>query len=226
VAGVIYMDEEKKAEFYKKFPVLKELPSRNVIIMSDEFIKKMYNIYLSAFFEILGEEYPSDEGVVLSGNVLCVNYGLDSIYKATDNILQAYLQKEGYSYISNVDENDICRINYINKILSYMITIIGLSVIYFLVIIIWNCFRFAEEKDKLKLYSELGAEQSKLSGIGIIRFGIEAGMAVFGGIIISCAVLSHKYCVVYLFTAGVITLLCGVAVRIIYSRGLRQKDRG
>lgn len=225
VAGVIHMDEEKKSEFYEKFPVLKEFPSRNVIIVSEELLKKIYNAHLSVFFKILGEEYPSDENVALSGNVLCVNYGLDSIYKATDNMLQAYLQKEGYFFVSNVEENNICRINYVNKILSYMITIIGLSIIYFLVIIIWNCFKFMEEKDKLVLYSELGAEKKKLSGIGVIRYGVEAGMAFLFGMIICCAALSYKYCAVYLFTAAVITLLCGASVWIIYARGLYRKER-
>lgn len=217
IAGVVYLNDEIKENLYAKFPLLEKLSAQNVIMASENLVHRMYQSNAQVFCELLEKEYNAQEYDDLSGNILCVNYSLDSIYQATDNIVQANLEAEGFSCFSNVEENNVYRMNYINKILIYMITIIALSLIYILMIVIWNYFTLQAEKDTLKLYAEFGVAPKQLMGSGILRYILEmaAGIPIGGIVCVICA--NAAYCGIYFMVYLAFMFFCGMMTALMYS---------
>lgn len=226
IAGVVYLNDEIKENLYAKFPLLEKLPAQNVIMASENLVHRMYQSNAQVFCELLEKEYNAQEYDDLSGNILCVNYSLDSIYQATDNIVQANLEAEGFSCFSNVEENNVYRMNYINKILIYMITIIALSLIYILIIVIWNYFTLQAEKDTLKLYAEFGVAPKQLIGSGILRYILEmaAGIPIGGIVCVICA--NAAYCGIYFMVYLAFMFFCGMMTALMYSGAvLRERKK-
>ena len=98
----------------------------------------------------------------LRENVVTVSYGLSALYQAADEVLRAYLDSYGYSYVSHFEENNVYRIQYLNQLFFYGITIAGILLLYGLILVVWSLFYLQEQKKRIRLLMELGMERSAI----------------------------------------------------------------
>lgn len=109
-----------------------------------------------------GKEYDPEQYRDLGQNVMTVSYGLSALYQATDEVLRAYLDSYGYSYASHFEENNVYRIQYLNQLFFYGITIAGILLLYGLILVVWSLFYLQEQKKRIRLLMELGMERSAI----------------------------------------------------------------
>ena len=108
------------------------------------------------------KEYDPEQDRDLGQNVMTVSYGLSALYQATDEVLRAYLDSYGYSYVSHFEENNVYRIQYLNQLFFYGITIAGILLLYGLILVVWSLFYLQEQKKRIRLLMELGMERSAI----------------------------------------------------------------
>lgn len=77
-------------------------------------------------------------------------------------MLRAYLDSYGYSYASHFEENNVYRIQYLNQLFFYGITIAGILLLYGLILVVWSLFYLQEQKKRIRLLMELGMERSAI----------------------------------------------------------------
>lgn len=223
VVGIVYLDEQTKNALYEKIPLLKEFPTQEIRILSENFVNDRYLTQAEVLCSYLKKEYHPEDYQDLSANVVTVSYGLDSLYQATDNMVQAYLQTEGYSYISHVEENNTYRSRYLNQIFAYIITMLGTVLLYFLVLVIWNYFQMQAEKTWLQLYQELGMETRQIAGGVVLRYLLEiAAGALIGGLGLLCMGAMTDI-TGYIMTALAFMVIGTAVTAILYGSALRKR---
>lgn len=126
VAAVVYLDEENETAFYEKFPILKEMNAQEYWIMPESVVYNRYQLSAKRMCTVMEKEYDPEQYRDLGQNVMTVSYGLSALYQATDEVLRAYLDSYGYSYASHFEENNVYRIQYLNQLFFYGITIAGI----------------------------------------------------------------------------------------------------
>ena len=140
VAAVVYLDEENETAFYEKFPILKEMNAQEYWIMPESVVYNRYQLSAKRMCTVMEKEYDPEQYRDLGQNVMTVSYGLSALYQATDEVLRAYLDSYGYSYASHFEENNVYRIQYLNQLFFYGITIAGILLLYGLILVVWSLF--------------------------------------------------------------------------------------
>lgn len=125
VAAVVYLDEENETAFYEKFPILREMNAQEYWIMPESVVYNRYQLSAKRMCTVMEKEYDPAQYQDLRENVVTVSYGLSALYQAADEVLRAYLDSYGYSYVSHFEENNVYRIQYLNQLFFYGITIAG-----------------------------------------------------------------------------------------------------
>lgn len=138
VAAVVYLDEENETAFYEKFPILKEMNAQEYWIMPESVVYNRYQLSAKRMCTVMEKEYDPEQYRDLGQNVMTVSYGLSALYQATDEVLRAYLDSYGYSYASHFEENNVYRIQYLNQLFFYGITIAGILLLYGLILVVWS----------------------------------------------------------------------------------------
>ena len=136
VAAVVYLDEENETAFYEKFPILKEMNAQEYWIMPESVVYNRYQLSAKRMCTVMEKEYDPEQYRDLGQNVMTVSYGLSALYQATDEVLRAYLDSYGYSYASHFEENNVYRIQYLNQLFFYGITIAGILLLYGLILVV------------------------------------------------------------------------------------------
>ena len=162
VAAVVYLDEENETAFYEKFPILKEMNAQEYWIMPESVVYNRYQLSAKRMCTVMEREYDPEQYRDLGQNVMTVSYGLSALYQATDEVLRAYLDSYGYSYVSHFEENNVYRIQYLNQLFFYGITIAGILLLYGLILVVWSLFYLQEQKKRIRLLMELGMERSAI----------------------------------------------------------------
>ena len=162
VAAVVYLDEENETAFYEKFPILKEMNAQEYWIMPESVVYNRYQLSAKRMCTVMEKEYDPEQYRDLGQNVMTVSYGLSALYQATDEVLRAYLDSYGYSYASHFEENNVYRIQYLNQLFFYGITIAGILLLYGLILVVWSLFYLQEQKKRIRLLMELGMERSAI----------------------------------------------------------------
>ena len=162
VAAVVYLDEENETAFYEKFPILKEMNAQEYWIMPESVVYNRYQLSAKRMCTVMEKEYDPEQYRDLGQNVMTVSYGLSALYQATDEVLRAYLDSYGYSYASHFEENNVYRIQYLNQLFFYGITIAGILLLYGLILVVWSLFYLQEQKKRMRLLMELGMERSAI----------------------------------------------------------------
>lgn len=162
VAAVVYLDEENETAFYEKFPILKEMNAQEYWIMPESAVYNRYQLSAKRMCTVMEKEYDPEQYRDLGQNVMTVSYGLSALYQATDEVLRAYLDSYGYSYASHFEENNVYRIQYLNQLFFYGITIAGILLLYGLILVVWSLFYLQEQKKRIRLLMELGMERSAI----------------------------------------------------------------
>lgn len=162
VAAVVYLDEENETAFYEKFPILKEMNAQEYWIMPESVVYNRYQLSAKRMCTVMEKEYDSAQYQDLRENVVTVSYGLSALYQAADEVLRAYLDSYGYSYVSHFEENNVYRIQYLNQLFFYGITIAGILLLYGLILVVWSLFYLQEQKKRIRLLMELGMERSAI----------------------------------------------------------------
>lgn len=162
VAAVVYLDEENEAAFYEKFPILREMNAQEYWIMPESVVYNRYQLSAKRMCTVMEKEYDPAQYQDLRENVVTVSYGLSALYQAADEVLRAYLDSYGYSYVSHFEENNVYRIQYLNQLFFYGITIAGVLVLYGLILVVWSLFYLQEQKGRTRLLMELGMERSAI----------------------------------------------------------------
>ena len=162
VAAVVYLDEENETAFYEKFPILKEMNAQEYWIMPESVVYNRYQLSAKRMCTVMEKEYDPEQYRDLGQNVMMVSYGLSALYQATDEVLRAYLDSYGYSYVSHFEENNVYRIQYLNQLFFYGITIAGILLLYGLILVVWSLFYLQEQKKRIRLLMELGMERSAI----------------------------------------------------------------
>ena len=162
VAAVVYLDEENETAFYEKFPILKEMNAQEYWIMPESVVYNRYQLSAKRMCTVMEKEYDPEQYRDLGQNVMTVSYGLSALYQATDEVLRAYLDSYGYSYVSHFEENNVYRIQYLNQLFFYGITIAGILLLYGLILVVWSLFYLQEQKKRIRLLMELGMERSAI----------------------------------------------------------------
>ena len=162
VAAVVYLDEENETAFYEKFPILKEMNAQEYWIMPESVVYNRYQLSAKRMCTVMEKEYDPEQYRDLGQNVMMVSYGLSALYQATDEVLRAYLDSYGYSYVSHFEENNVYRIQYLNQLFFYGITIVGILLLYGLILVVWSLFYLQEQKKRIRLLMELGMERSAI----------------------------------------------------------------
>lgn len=104
VTAVVYLDEENETAFYEKFPILKEMNAQEYWIMPESVVYNRYQLSAKRMCTVMEKEYDPEQYRALGQNVMTVSYGLSALYQATDEVLRAYLDSYGYSYVSHFEE--------------------------------------------------------------------------------------------------------------------------
>ena len=162
VAAVVYLDEENEAAFYEKFPILREMNAQEYWIMPESVVYNRYQLFAKRMCTVMEKEYDPAQYQDLRENVVTVSYGLSALYQAADEVLRAYLDSYGYSYVSHFEENNVYRIQYLNQLFFYGITIAGILLLYGLILVVWSLFYLQEQKKRMRLLMELGMERSAI----------------------------------------------------------------
>ena len=162
VAAVVYLDEENETAFYEKFPILREMNAQEYWIMPESVVYNRYQLSAKRMCTVMEKEYDPAQYQDLRENVVTVSYGLSALYQAADEVLRAYLDSYGYSYVSHFEENNVYRIQYLNQLFFYGITIAGILLLYGLILVVWSLFYLQEQKKRMRLLMELGMERSAI----------------------------------------------------------------
>lgn len=91
--------------------------------MPESVCYNRYQLSAKRMCTVMEKEYDPEQYRDLGQNVMTVSYGLSALYQATDEVLRAYLDSYGYSYASHFEENNVYRIQYLNQLFFYGITI-------------------------------------------------------------------------------------------------------
>ena len=153
VAAVVYLDEENEAAFYEKFPILREMNAQEYWIMPESVVYNRYQLFAKRMCTVMEKEYDPAQYQDLRENVVTVSYGLSALYQAADEVLRAYLDSYGYSYVSHFEENNVYRIQYLNQLFFYGITIAGILLLYGLILVVWSLFYLQEQKKRMRRFN-------------------------------------------------------------------------
>ena len=211
VAAVVYLDEENETAFYEKFPMLKEMNAQEYWIMPESVVYNRYQLSAKRMCMVMEKEYDPEQYRDLGHNVMTVSYGLSALYQATDEILRAYMDSYGYSYVSHFEENNVYRIRYLNRLLFYGITIIGILLLYGLIITVWSLFYLQEQKKRVCLLMELGMERQAVFADEMQNccLAMGAGALAAAGIFMIVGVFTHSPAIHILQTAGIAVAIAG-----------------
>lgn len=211
VAAVVYLDEENETAFYEKFPMLKEMNAQEYWIMPESVVYNRYQLSAKRMCTVMEKEYDPEQYRDLGQNVMTVSYGLSALYQATDEILRAYIDSYGYSYVSHFEENNVYRIRYLNRLLFYGITIIGILLLYGLIITVWSLFYLQEQKKRVCLLMELGMEGQAVFADEMQNccLAMGAGALAAAGIFMIVGVFTHSPAIHILQTAGIAVAIAG-----------------
>lgn len=214
VAAVVYLDEENETAFYEKFPMLKEMNAQEYWIMPESVVYNRYQLSAKRMCTVMEKEYDPEQYRDLGHNVMTVSYGLSALYQATDEILRAYLDSYGYSYVSHFEENNVYRIRYLNWLLFYGITIIGILLLYGLIITVWSLFYLQEQKKRVCLLMELGMERQAVFADEMQNccLAMGAGALAAAGIFMIVGVFTHSPAIHILQTAGIAAAVAGTGL--------------
>ena len=130
--------------------------------MPESVVYNRYQLSAKRMCTVMEKEYDPEQYRDLGQNVMTVSYGLSALYQATDEVLRAYLDSYGYSYASHFEENNVYRIQYLNQLFFYGITIAGILLLYGLILVVWSLFYLQEQKKRIRLLMELGMERSAI----------------------------------------------------------------
>ncbi len=211
VAAVVYLDEENETAFYEKFPILKEMNAQEYWIMPESVVYNRYQSAAKRMCTVMEKEYDPAQYQDLRENVIAVSYGLSTLYQATDEVLRAYLDSYGYSYVSHFEENNVYRIRYLNQLFFYGITIIGILLLYGLILAVWSLFYLQEHKKRVCFLMELGMERQAVIADEMQNccLAMGTGALAAAGIFMIVGVFTHSPAIHILQTAGIAVTVAG-----------------
>jgi hypothetical protein len=130
-ANVVYVNDEILADLKSKLPVLEFINGKSMLVMSTEYAKKVYNDNMQRMCDVLGEDLGSmDYDSEYGGNIAYINCGPEAVYSAADNVITAYLDSKGLNYVSNFEENNAYRKDYLYQKYFYIVMFFGTLVFF------------------------------------------------------------------------------------------------
>jgi len=158
-AGVVILDDSIREEFSDIIPKF----GYYTALASENMAKNIMDSQTKLLSEMLQRDVSQEETPYQLGyNQMSIRFDLSSVYSSTNNILSSYFKQAGFEYTSFAEEKEQYRIQTINAMLLYGVTLFAAMLIDVIILIIAAKNKLEKRKGEYQLLRQLGADRQRI----------------------------------------------------------------